>query len=310
MSPRPDFFVVGAPRCGTTSLYRYLRDHPQIFMPWPKEPQFFAADSLAQSGMRYPEDLERYLALFAGAGNAIRIGEASTTYFESPDAPPRIREFEPGARIIVMLRNPIDMIQSLHGMRVAKGLESVADFALALEDEQGRPGFGIVGDQSSIRYRDRALFGEMLPRWYEAFGPDRVHIIILEDMATDPAAAFRGVLGFLEVDQAYAPASFGRHNPGQGSRSAVLTRVGTGLSHRRVPLSIGDRIGYPVFRLLRRLNRRKTSRSSIPPELRRRLEEEFAPDVERLGALLGRDLGSVWFPTRTVAVTSRAGARP
>ncbi len=202
-----DFFIVGAPKCGTTSLQRYLLGHPEVFIVMrPKEPQFFAADEAARFGMRYPDDLSHYEALFAAAGKAKRLGDASTSYLEAPEAPGRIHEFNPEARIIVMLRDPVAMMHSLHSMRVSAGLERMTDFSAALEDERRRPGFGQVGDQSSIRYRDRVRFSEMLPAWFETFGRERVHIVLLEDFAKDTAGEFRKVLEFLDVDPAWAPA--------------------------------------------------------------------------------------------------------
>jgi hypothetical protein len=298
LTPRPDFFIVGAPKCGTSSLYRYLSEHPEIFMAHPKEPQFFAADRVARFGMRYPDDMERYLSLFADAGAARRGGEASTSYFEAPPAPGRILDFAPAARIIVMLRDPIDMIDSLHGMRVMQGYERKAELEAALADEKTRPGFGVIGDQRSVRYRDRARFGQILPKWFEAFGRERVHVIILEEFAADPDAQFRGVLEFLDVDPSHMPTSFERHNVSRRPRSAVLAGIDARLPHRVVPRTTADRLTVPLARVVRRLNRRPAPRPPVPEPLRQKLEREFAPDVARVSELLGRDLAQLWWRSR------------
>lgn len=298
MTVRPDFFIVGAPKCGTTSLQRYLMGHPEVFVAMrPKEPQFFAADTLARFGMRYPDDLEPYLALFSGAGDARRVGDSSTSYLEAPEAPERIGEFNTDSRIIVMLRDPIAMMHSLHSMRVAAGLERVLDFGQALADERRRPGFGQVGDQSSVRYRDRVRFSEMLPRWFDAFGRERVHVMLLEDLAAQPGAEFRRVLEFLDVDPDYAPPTFARYNTREWPRSLLLARLNARLPRHSVPHGTGERLLVPVAHLIRTLNRSRTGpRTSVPDELRKQLQEELGPEVNRLGKLLGRDLRQVWWP--------------
>ena len=114
VSRRPDTFIVGAPKAGTTSLYAYLEGHPDVFMSPVKEPGYFAPDVIGGSRKTvYGEDADRYLALFADARNEKRVSEASTRYLVSPRAPSLISDFQPAPRIIVMLRNPIDVIESV-----------------------------------------------------------------------------------------------------------------------------------------------------------------------------------------------------
>jgi hypothetical protein len=285
---RPDFFIVGA---------------PEVFIAMrPKEPQFFAADTLARFGMRYPDDLPHYLALFAAAGDAKRVGDASTSYLEAPEAPGRIREFNADSRIIVMLRDPVSMMRSLHSMQVTAGLERELDFRRALEDEKRRPGFGKVGDQSSVRYRDRVRFSEMLPGWFDAFGRERVHVMLLEDLAADTPEAFRGVLEFLRVDPAYAPPIFKRYNTREWPRSPLLARVNSHLPRHSVPHGTRERVLVPVAHFIRNVNRsRKPRATDVPAELRVSLQEELGPEVDRLSGLLGRDLRHAWWgePSRT-----------
>ena len=116
MTNKPDFFIVGAPKCGTTALYTYLKQHPEIFMSPQKEPQFFANDVLGDR--RHTCTWAEYLSCFAAARGAKRIGEASVAYLGSPCAPKQIKMFNPAAKIIIMLRNPVDMMHSLHNQRL------------------------------------------------------------------------------------------------------------------------------------------------------------------------------------------------
>ena len=128
---KPNFFLVGAPRCGTTSMYAYLRSHPQIFMPeTAKEPHYFAPEESLWYGKRI-DDLETYLALFTGARDAVRIGEASTHYLASPSAANSIYAFNPQARILIMLRSPVDLLYSLYYHRRQTGKERHATFDIS-----------------------------------------------------------------------------------------------------------------------------------------------------------------------------------
>ena len=304
MTRRPDLFIIGAPKCGTTSLYNYLQGHPEVFIPRPKEPNFFAAERYANTRLSYPDDLDRYLALYREAGSARRIGDASTSYLESPDAPARIRDFQLDARIVAMLRDPVEMIHSLHGMRVAQGVEPKADFADALEAERRRPGFGSLGDQSSVHYRDRARYADMLPAWFATFGRERVNVIITEDMAADPEPIFVRLLEFLDIDRGYRPPTFRRYNTSLHPRSLLVARLTASLPRRKTPDTAFDHVLLPVGRLVRRLNRRRDGpRRPMDEGVRQMLREEFRDQVDRLSELLDRDLATTWW-----GATSPAGA--
>jgi hypothetical protein len=294
---RPDVFIVGAPKCATSSLYRYLQSHPDVFMSTPKEPQFFAADTLVGAGLRYPHDMELYMSLFADAGDVTRVGEASTTYLESREAAARIRDFQPDARIIAMIRDPVEMIHSLHEMRVRQGVESKELFEDAIADERSRPGFGVVGDRSSVRYRDRARYGAMLPIWLDTFGRDRVHVVVTEDLAQAPELVFRRVLEFLEIDPNHVP-EFERRNAGRAVRSTRLARLLARAPRRNVSRSPIEAITVRAFRLMRRANQVPGTRQPMSETLRHQLRDEFREDVAQLSALLGRDLAEFWWSGR------------
>jgi hypothetical protein len=123
---KPDFFIVGAPKSGTTAMYFYLKQHPEIFMPERKELHFFGSDFFAPHFVR---DLKEYLKFFEGADNKKRIGEASVWYLYSKRAAFEIKEFNPDADIIIMLRNPVDMMYSLRETLRKKGIERASFFS-------------------------------------------------------------------------------------------------------------------------------------------------------------------------------------
>lgn len=314
MSRRPDLFIIGAPKCGTTSLYAYLKGHPEVFMAADKEPDYFAPDLVWRTvgePMIYGRDLERYLSLFSGAQDRRRLGEASTRYMYSQRAPRLIHEFQPQARIIAMLRDPVDMLQALHNQRVAEGTEDIVDFEQALAaDEDRRRGRRLPAGMTPLvaPYRGWARFGEQLPRWFDAFGRDRVQVIILDDLVRDPADTFCQVLQFLDVDSTYQPDDFAVHNPSHRPRShavrALLNAQGPRqVARRLVPYQLRDRLRRSVVRPIRRLNRKAMPRSAMPPELRRQLEAEFASDVAMVSDLLDRDLPALWWRQRADAAS-------
>lgn len=308
MTPTPNLFIIGAPKCGTTSLYEYLRGHPQIFMSVVKEPCYFARDlARDHSGnfLVYERDEKLYADLFAAAGDAARLGEGSTRYLYSKDAPALIDQASPDARIIAMLRNPIDMIHSLHAHKLAAGTEDLADFDEALAAEPERMKGERLPQHSNpllATYTDRARFGEQLPRWFDTFGRDRVHVMIFEDMVREPQQEFRRLLEFLGVDPAYQPESFAAYNTAHGARSMLIRRVLNGRIPQwfvwgLLPRVLGDTRTRGMVRSFRHswFHRKPIKKGALRPETRGRLEDEFMPDVARLSEMLGRDLGEVWF---------------
>jgi len=295
---RPDFFIVGAPKCGTTALYEYLRQHPQIFMPFHKEPLYFGSDLTTRYG-RMTED--EYLALFAGADGARRVGEASAWYLYSRSAATEIRAFAPEARIIVMLRNPVDMMYAQHSQLLFNGQEDLHDFGEALaaewERREGRrlpPG---PVRRENLFYRGAAHFAEQLQRYLDLFG-DKVHVIVFDDFLDDTLGAYRGTLRFLDVDEEFVP-RLEVVNDNKRIRNPMLQRL---VYAPPGPIrSLIPRLRrYPLVHRLRSmalsLNSSRTPRQPMDPGLRRQLAGEFAGEVDRLGRLIGRDLSS-WSAT-------------
>ena len=302
----PDLFIIGAPKSGTTSLYEYLMGHPQVFMSRLKEPGYFSPDvPRRQEPFTYARDEARYLALFAGASEGQRAGEASTQYLFSRRAPELIKEHQADPRIIVMLRNPVDMAYSMHGQRVSMGVDQIEDFEAALAADQ-QPGFGGSPRKETIEragtYRERARSGEQLERWLTVFRPEAIHAIVFEDFRRDTAAEFRRVLEFLGVDPGYQPETFAVHNPRHRerhglSRTVLRNPISRWLAQTALPRTVGtDRTARGLRRI--RMSRLNVSHASRPPldgTLRARLEKEFGQDVERLSRLVGRDLSELWF---------------
>lgn len=287
-SPRiPDFFVVSAPRSGTTALFEHLRRHPQIFVPRCKETVFFGSHIPHEHRMT----LDKYLAVFAGAGDALRVGEVSTTYLYSRNAASEIREFNPLARIIIPLRDPITVMHAAHTLWASMGYEPIRDFSAALEaQERERTG------QVPIRklrnyvpyYRGIVDYADHVARYFDAFGRERVHVIVFDDWVADTPRAYRQALEFLEVDPSFAP-NFRVVNANLRLHRPRLHDLLVRRAIRTVP-----RLARPRMRkMLVRLTMREAPREPLDPDLLARLRVEFTPKIDRLARLIDRDL-SAW----------------
>ena len=302
---RPDLFIIGAPKAGTTSVYEYLLGHPDVFMSRVKEPGYFAPDVPRRQGpFVFGKDEARYLALFDGATQERRIGEASTQYLFSRRAPALIREFHSDPKLVAMVRNPVDLMHSMHGQRVSMGVDQVEDFESALAADL-EPGFGGGTRRDTIRragtYRERASLAEQLERWLAVFPRQCLHIIVFEDFRADTPAEFRRLLEFIDVDPSFEPDSFTAHNPRHRERqgmSRVLVRnpLTRWLGRTALPAALGSAGAARALRRVRlsRLSVTHDARQAVDPALRRRLEAELAADVERLSLLLDRDLSTLW----------------
>jgi hypothetical protein len=290
---RPDFFIVGAPKCGTTALYDYLSQHPDVFVPPTKEIHFFGRDLYSPTYLR---DGEKYLSLFAGARDEKRVGEASVWYLYSKQSAREIKEFSPEARIIIMLRNPVDMIYSLHSQRLYIGTEDIEDFAEALRAEPERKrGLRLPQNPYLIEglfYREVGKYTDQVQRYLDVFGRERVKVIVYDDFKSDTARIYGEACEFLEVDSGFRP-DIRIVNPNKRVRSkavrALLDNPPPLLRTLGKPLTTRP-FRHRFLKRLRRLNTNFVARPPLPAELRRELQSEFAPDVERLSRLLERDL--------------------
>lgn len=297
MTRKPDFFIVGAPRCGTTAMYEYLRQHPEIFMPERKEPHFFGSDlTVTPKFVYYTRDIQEYCNLFATARNEKRIGEASTLYLKSRRAPAEIKKFSPAAKVIIMLRNPVDVIYSLHSHVVYIGEEEIKDFEGALEAERDRTlglripkGNGLL---DSLLYREVVKFSQQVERYFQIFGQDNVHIIIYDDLRDDTLGAYKGTLRFLGISSDFQP-ELGIIYENRRARSKVLQYMWANRPttvQRYLMDCTPPWLSQGVLKALKLVGSRPASRLPMNSELQGRLKAEFKPEVERLSQLLGRDL--------------------
>ncbi len=283
---KPNLFLVGAPRCGTTSMHSYLGQHPEIFMSQVKEPEMWGQD------VRYSRlTLESYFRLFACAGDEKWLGEASTSYLCSHLAAAQIKEFAPESRILIMLRNPVDVLYSMHKLRYSDGIYRHSDLGAELQAEeerrsrgeesyQGREARILTGYRASLY--ELGAFTNQVERFFNAFDRDNVHVIIFEDLERDTAAVYADTLRFLEVADDFQ-ADLKPLNPLRVSRSRTFQTLTKPL--RRIK----DLMSLPSFGV-RRITHKSVRPPPIDPELRIQLTAHFKPEIESLSVLLNRDL--------------------
>jgi hypothetical protein len=298
---KPDFFIVGAPKSGTTALAHYLNQHPDIFIPRAKDSHFFGSDLHFLNNINHPPNLFRvskktYLSWYSGRREK-RLGEASVLYLYSRKAATEIKDFSPDANVIIMLRNPVDMIYSLHGHFLTDLNEDIEDFGDALSAEEERKRGEKIPDTvysiDGLFYRDVAKYAEQIERYFEVFGHDKVHIMIFDDLKNSTAEIYRKTLRFLGVSDDFQP-DFEVVNPAKQLRSRRLQRLI--ISPPSIFMPLGQKLARLLWfsRLVKTtlffFNVKQERRPSMDPGTRRQLLEEFAPEIDRLGRLLARDL--------------------
>jgi hypothetical protein len=308
----PDFFIVGHAKCGTTALYEMLQEHPQIFLPVVKEPEFlsragnYVESAMRRPGSRLPRTLDAYLALFEAAGPEQLAGEASTEYLRTPSTASRIAELCPDARIVAIFREPASFLRSLHLQLLQVGVETEVDFAraVALEEER-RQGRHIPPDcpwPPALLYSEHVRYVEQLREYHEHFGRERVLAVIYDDFRRDNEAVVRQVLRFLGVDDSVAIQST-EANPTLRVRSQRGDRLVNAVSVGRGPISRTVKAAVKAV-TPQRLRRRALhtaigvviERKPRAPaeELMLELRRRFKGEVVATGEYLERDLVSLW----------------
>jgi len=296
----PNLFIVGAPKCGTTSMSIYLSQHPEIFFStgWrKKEPYYFCAD-FASHKWRISDPAE-YRSIFANASCEKHVGEASPWYLYSKKAAHEIRQHDSSSRIIIMLRNPVDTMYALHRqfLYTANEDRTVFEDALGAENER-KNGRGIPKSAyfpEGLYYREVVRFSEQVRRYFEAFGRNRVHVIIFDDLKADVQRVYRRVLEFLDVDPEFQ-ANLGVRYSAKTVRIHRLQRLlfnppwfARALYHK-FPKQLRETVSRRILDFLKGVNVRPGYDHKMKPSTRASLKHEFMPEVQKLSNLLDRDL--------------------
>ena len=299
----PDFFIVGAPRCGTTSMSRYLSKHPHICFSKPKEPHFFSLilDEYPEADVQ-KDYLERFFAHHTEKHRV--VGEGSVSYLYTPQSIERILRLNPDARFIVMVRNPVDLVYSYHSRLLVILDEDVVDLSEAWSLQAARARGEHIPKHCRradlLQYEDIGKLGEQVEKLFDLVGAERCLVTPLEDLVRDPLAVYKRTLEFIGIEYD----GLTTFKPRQENKAYRYRWLHLALT--RPPKVMVNYMGALDWRNKRKAKREKPlmklrkkvlhintvlkPRPPLEPELRRQLQQTFAADVEKLGALIGRDL--------------------
>jgi len=290
----PDFFIVGAPKCGTTALYKYLFSHSRIFLPSLKEPHYFLEDIFVQGAVL---SLRDYLDLFKNAPPYAMLGEASVWYFYSDVAIRRIMEVSPAAKIIVILRYPTEAAEALHAHKVFNLTEDIANFEEAWNAQTDRAAGQRIplhcDEPFQLQYAAVYNYPPQLRRLMEVVPAEQIKVVIYEEFFSDPQRGFASVLDFLGLPREGAPPFEpvnARRNPGNLWIYRLLAAPPTPFRPAlRLAASLSRRFGLRLGRLAAlAVAAGGAGRPVLRSEFRTEIDSHFSDCVSQTEGLLGR----------------------
>jgi len=288
----PNFLIIGAPKSGTTSLYQYLRQHPEVYMSPVKAPNFFSfyGKDAQFRGVRaafarqtFVLKMEEYQKLFAGVTSEKAIGEVSPGYM-TRSAAENIKRLLPGIKLIAILRHPADRAYSSFMMRVRDGLEPYEDFREAIKhDAQRRKQNTVVGG-----YIEKGFYYKLLKDYFTLFPREHLKVYLFEDLKDDPYGMLSDLFNFLKVDENFKPDLSISHNASGKIRNPFMHHLWTrsGVLRDLIRPLMPEKIRHAAFEWFIR----DLEKFTLDEELRAELVELYSEDIRKLQELLQRDL--------------------
>lgn len=296
----PNFFIIGAAKSGTSSLYMYLKQHPDIYMSPVKEPHFFSFDTKSKitkgpGDLIYKSitDFIEYQHLFDGVRGEKAIGEASTSYLYRPEAPNRIHDIVPKSKLIVILRNPVDRAFSAYMHVVRDRRETSNDFleALSKEAERKANGWEPIWHFTSVGH-----YYEQLERYYKLFSKDQIQIFLYEELKTNQALLLKEIFNFLDVDSTFVPESSVNYNVTGEQKSKTIYSLTQWLFTKPNPIRWFSRQIFPdIWRgnVANRIRQRNLKQQQISSQARQQLQDLYRDEILSLQELINKDI-SCW----------------
>lgn len=287
---KPNVFIVGAPKCGTTSLANWLTEHPQCFMSARKEPHFFG------DYLRNAMTLDQYESLYEHADSSCQaVIDASTSYLANPEAIKAILKYNADAKFVVMLRNPVELVYAWHGECFFLGWENEKDFRKAWDKQNARKeGRDIpvsCRNTDVLFYFKQGCIGNHLEKLMAIAGKEKVHIIFLDDIKKDPRSAYCQLLEFLQL-QDDGRTDFPTHNRAKKHRFPAINRLLIVIGKIRASLGLPG-IGFRSW--FNRFGKVQKERKTLDAAFESELYQKYEADIRLLENLTGRDLGC-WRP--------------
>lgn len=285
----PNFLIIGTPKAGTTSIYHYLNQHPEIFLSPKKEPHFFSFIDEKKPHWAVKNIIE-YEKLFQGVTQEKAIGEASTWYLYSQYAAEQIKKLIPNTKLIIILRNPIERAYSSWAFSVQHGWESIGDFEQALQAEENRIANNCEWD---FHYLKTGFYYNQIQRYFELFPREQIFICTYDNLKQDCASLLKRIFSFLEVNDDFIPDISTRHNRTALYRNKFINQLITKSSYWKevakelIPNTIGKKIKNKLM---------QTNQYSVPKlsqEIKIKYNLLYKEDILRTSELIDLDI-SQW----------------
>ncbi|MBS1746343.1 MAG: sulfotransferase domain-containing protein [Bacteroidetes bacterium] len=292
-----DFFIVGAQKTGTTSLYKYLDEHPDIFMPIVKENHFFIDDKAYQKG-------ENYFHQFYDSYQSQKlIGGASVHMFSTLAVPERIYHYNKDAKIIIMLRNPVDRAYSAYNFAIKNGWEQPSNHfidTIALQEQRIK---GSFNEQTNLSYFYVGLYYQHISNWLKWFPKENIYIIFNNDLKKNAQKTVQDVCRFLGVVENVSINTDVVHNKSGAVRFKSIhffirskdNKIKNTISNM-LPFKIKYLLRTKVRKGLDKINMKEVDYKPLSNDERKIVFNYFDEDVKNLSALLNKDLYNQWKP--------------
>jgi len=300
----PNFLIVGAAKSGTTSVYEYLNDHPQVYMSPVKEPYFFSfMDTVPDFRGPFDEKTNKeeiitsrteYELLYEGVTDEIAIGESSNAYLYLEGTAENIKKLVPACKIVIILRDPVSRAFSHFLQHKMLGTETL-EFEKAIEKENERK-------QKNWRwhyqYADQGMYYGQVKRYLDVFGREQVKVYLFDNLVADPAQMMINLGQFLGIDpEFYNNYDFQRFNKTGLPKSQTMHHLirhqnpVRKIAHAVVPLFLRER----MVSFIEKINYNYEDKPTLDPDTKMKLKRLFEPDIKKTAGLIGRDL-TMWLP--------------
>ena len=303
---KPNLFIVGQPKSGTTALHQFLGQHPEIYMSSIKEPHFFCSDFHLESDRAYGKQRffdyrseSAYLQLFAKAGKAKIVGESSTNYLYSQVAAEKIHNFNPQAKIIIILREPAKYLYSLHSHYVKFTEENEPDFLTALnletERKQEKSLSPRVTSPSYLYYSQRVQYYQQVKRYCDRFSPQQIKIVVFEDFKSSNERIYREILEFLDVDPSFIPQYDAVNENKEVKFKAINNLVNSPLVKNISKNLLSQEFNEFVRdNIVEKFLWHQAPKANMPKDIKIELMQQYRSEVEKISELTGMDLIAKW----------------
>ncbi len=286
----PNFLIVGAPKAGTTSLYHYLSEHPEVFMSEPKEVNFFSAEEIEKQGLYYKDfkasSLEEYKKLFKKVKDEKAIGEGSVSYLFYPQTPIKIKREIPDVKIIILLRNPVERAYSHYLMDFRMGLVTLS-FEDIIYKNANHKNLHLYYQQ----YIELGFYYDQVKRYLNIFGREKVKVYLQEDLRKIPDTVICDLYDFLGINKTFRPDTNQVHNSFSMPKNKLIHKL---YAFNSLRILLKDIFPSFVKEKIKTVFFERKNKPKLKEESKKYLQELYHKDIEKLETLIEKNLSS-WY---------------